>query len=40
MDHFTLIEQSKERKILYAKVHSQSLKKLINLAIIFTKTAI
>jgi len=37
MDHFTLIEQSKDHKILHAKVHSKSLKQLINLVVVFTK---
>lgn len=37
LDHFTLIEKSDDHKILQAKVHSKSLKKLINLVIVFTK---
>ena len=37
MDHFTLMEQSKDHKVLHAKVHSKSLKQLINLVIVFTK---
>ena len=37
MNHFTLLEQSKDHKILHAKVHSKSLKQLINLVIVFTK---
>lgn len=37
MNHFTLIEQSKDHKILHAKVHSKSLKQIINLVVVFTK---
>ena len=37
MRYFTLIEQTKDHKILHAKVHSKSLKQLINLVIVFTK---
>lgn len=37
MNHFTLIEQSEDQKILQANVHSKSLKQLINLVVVFTK---
>lgn len=37
MNHFTLLEQSKDHRILHAKVHAKALKKLINLVIVYTK---
>lgn len=37
MNHFTLIEQTQDYKVLNACVHSKSLKRLINLVIVFTK---
>lgn len=37
MNHFTLLEKSKDYKILHAKVHATALKKSIQLVIVYTK---
>jgi len=38
MNYFNLIRESQANKIVQARVHSKSLKKLINLVIVFTKS--